>query len=88
MSTTGLRIPGTAAEAMMADQMIQFGAVRWFSKIVGLGSARVLAHETHECRSDGTTDTFKARPVLSYASLNVKDPRVKNIALLSAPLFD
>jgi hypothetical protein len=33
---TGLRIPGTAALAIMADQMIQFGAVRWLSKIVGL----------------------------------------------------
>ena len=36
LQLTGLRIPGTAALAMMADQMMQFGAVRWLSKIVGL----------------------------------------------------
>jgi hypothetical protein len=33
---TGLRIPGTAALAIIADQMIQLGAVRWLSRIVGL----------------------------------------------------
>jgi hypothetical protein len=34
--TTGFRMPGTAALAKMADQMRQFGAVRWLSRIVGL----------------------------------------------------
>lgn len=29
MSTTGFRMPGTAALAMMADQMTQLGAVRY-----------------------------------------------------------
>jgi hypothetical protein len=38
---------------------------------------------THECLSDGTTDTFRARPVRSYASLNVRDPRVKKNAYSS-----
>jgi hypothetical protein len=70
--TTGFRIPGTAADAMMADQMMQFGAVRWLSRIVGLAGQRdnslCTAHPemiTDEWRSDGTTDTFNARPVLS-----------------------
>lgn len=38
MSTTGLRMPGTAALAMMADQTTQFGAVRYCRKEGG-GSA-------------------------------------------------
>lgn len=36
MSTTGFRIPGTAALARIADQMRQLGAVRWLRRIVGL----------------------------------------------------
>jgi len=34
--TTGLRIPGTAAEAIVADQITQSGAVMWFSRRDGL----------------------------------------------------
>jgi hypothetical protein len=39
---------------------------------------------TYECRSEGTTETFRALPVRSYASLNVREPLVKNIAYQSA----
>ena len=67
---------------------MQFGAVRWFRRIVGL----LLRFESdsgtvaHECLSDGTTETFSALPVRSYASLNVKEPIVKNIDCRSNPV--
>lgn len=53
MRTTGLRIPGTAAEASTADQMTQFGAVKKLARMVG------------ECGSEGTQDTLRIRPVRS-----------------------
>jgi len=61
-------MPGTAALAIMADQMMQFGAVRWLSKIVGLNVSGKLMEGrlgAYEWRSDGTTETFMARPVRS-----------------------
>ena len=45
--TTGFRIPGTAAEAMMAVRMMQSGAVCTLSSFVG------------ECVSYGMTETFR-----------------------------
>lgn len=77
-------MPGTAALAMIADHIRQFGAVKWFRRIVGLTrSAQYVARTeraAYEWRSDGTTETFSARPVLSYASLKVRLPCVKNMA--------
>jgi len=47
-------------------------------------SGGYLNHGTnaYECRSLGTTETFRARPVRSYASLKVRDPFVKNMAYM------
>lgn len=36
LQLTGFMMPGTAALARMADQIRQFGAVRWLRRIVGL----------------------------------------------------
>lgn len=47
INTTGFRMPGTAADAMIAVKITQSGAVWTFSSLVG------------ECVSYGMTDTFK-----------------------------
>lgn len=94
MRTTGFRMPGTAAEAMIADQMTQFGAVRYCANArssgqhtprrkvrwLGKGVRRTLRSFVGECRSCGMTLTLSTRPVRSYASRKVRLPCVQKEA--------